>query len=65
MLRQCMNGSRSVASRNAIAIPMPAFAEELNRFVTKSKSTMTKRIEKVFRRNQQKLVKIILLAISA
>jgi hypothetical protein len=50
---------------NAIAIPTPALGDELNQTVTKSKSAMTKRIEKVFRRNRRKPVKIVLRSISA
>jgi hypothetical protein len=41
---------RSVIFRIAIAIPMQAAGEAQGRFVTKSKSAMTKSIEDVFRR---------------
>jgi len=65
MLRQCVNSLRSVAFKNAIAIPTPALGYELNQSVTKSKFAMMKSIENVFRRNQQEPVKIILRSISA
>jgi hypothetical protein len=42
---------------NAIAIPMPDDGEALQRGVTKGKSAMTKRIEKVFSRNQRQACK--------
>jgi hypothetical protein len=56
---------RSVTFRNATALPMQATGEAQRCFVTKSKSAMSKSIEKVFSRNQRKLAKIISLSISS